>query len=170
MAIRVFEIQAPAAIAVVNLTRLGSARICPVRQVLVADAPEGCVEFRLSDEKCVVLRRDVARGLGVVQRHAVVRLHHEKMTEPRRGRKAKDISQERRRPLLVTTRHDGVIQIYAHNLIVPTPWLLRQTRCLDQVESRSTTPMRSFRVLRRTGNLDALMSCTITGTVASMSW
>ena len=56
-----------AAIAAVDFARSGSARICPVRQVLGADPPECSVELRLSDQERVVLRSDVARRLGVVQ-------------------------------------------------------------------------------------------------------
>jgi len=51
----VFEVQAAAAVPVVDHPGLGLAGICPVRQVLAADAAKGRIEFLLTDEEGVML-------------------------------------------------------------------------------------------------------------------
>src|SRR6516225_6392508 len=60
--VRVFEIQSAAAVPVVDHTRPGLARIGPVPKVLVADPAKGRVEFFLTDQEGVVLRRDLCGG------------------------------------------------------------------------------------------------------------
>jgi hypothetical protein len=67
-----------------------------------------------------VLRCDLPGGLGEVQRDAIVGLDHEKVTKPGWRRQAGNPGQERRRPLLVTARDDGVVQLHAHAVIVPS--------------------------------------------------
>ena len=59
-------------------------------------------------------------GLGEVQRDAVVRLHHEKVPEAGGRGQAENPAQERRRLLLVAARDDGVVQLHAHPVIVPS--------------------------------------------------
>jgi hypothetical protein len=70
--VRVCEVHAAATVAVVDHLRLGLARICPVRQVVVLDAAEGRVKFFLTDEEGVVLGCYRRGGLGEVQRDAIV--------------------------------------------------------------------------------------------------
>ena len=94
--------------------------ICPVRQVLVADAAKGRVEVVLANEEGIVLGCDRRGGLSEVQRDAIVGLDDEKMREPGRRRQAKDPGQERRRPPLVAAGDDGVVQLHAHQVIVPS--------------------------------------------------
>src|SRR5262249_16280750 len=79
-----------------------------------ADPAKSGLEFFLTNEEGVVLGRDLPGGLGEVQRDGVVGLDHEKMRKPGCRRQAKDPGQERRRPLLVTARDDGVVQLHAH--------------------------------------------------------
>jgi hypothetical protein len=55
MTVGVFEVQAAAAVAVVDRPGLGPAWICPIRQVLAADAAKRRIEFLLADEKGVML-------------------------------------------------------------------------------------------------------------------
>jgi len=56
VAVKVFEVQAAAAVSVVDLPGLGRAGICPVRQALAADAGKGRVEFVLAGKEGVVLQ------------------------------------------------------------------------------------------------------------------
>ena len=88
--VRVFEIQSAAAVPVVDHTRPGLARIGPVPKVLVADPAKGRVEFFLTDQEGVVLRRDLCGGHGEVQGDVVIGLDHEKMAKPGWRRQAKD--------------------------------------------------------------------------------
>ena len=81
VAIRIFEVQAAAAVTVVDRPALGLARICPVRQVLIADATERGVELFLANEKRIMLGRDILACLCEIQRDAIVGLYHEKVPE-----------------------------------------------------------------------------------------
>src|SRR6516165_8830513 len=62
----VLEVQAAAAVAVVDDLAPGPAGIGPVGQALLAEAVEGGVEFGLADQERVVLRGDRAPGLGEI--------------------------------------------------------------------------------------------------------
>src|SRR5580704_992988 len=112
--VRVFEVQAAAAVPVVDHPGLSLPWICPVRQVLAADAGKGRIEFLLADEEGVMLGGYRPGGLGEVQRNAVVGLDHEEMRERGCCGQPEDLRQERRRPPLVTARDDGVVQLHAH--------------------------------------------------------
>ncbi len=59
MAVRVIEVQAAAAVAVVDLVRPGPAGVGLVRQALLPDAAERRVELLLADEERVVLGYDL---------------------------------------------------------------------------------------------------------------
>jgi hypothetical protein len=111
MTVGVLEIQAAAVVPVVDHPRPAPARICPVRQPLVPDAAKCRVELLLANEEGIMLGRDRLSGLSKVQRDAIVSLDDEKMRKPGRRRQAKDPGQERRRPLLVTARDDGVVSV-----------------------------------------------------------
>jgi hypothetical protein len=56
--VRIFEVQAAAAVPVVDHPGLGLARICPVRQVVAFDAAKGRIELLLPDQEGVMLRAD----------------------------------------------------------------------------------------------------------------
>jgi len=92
----VFEVQAAAAIAAVDRPLLALARVCPVRQAVVADTAKSCVELFLSHQEGVVLGGDLPAGLGEIQRDAVVGLDDEEMCEAGSWWQAKDPGEERR--------------------------------------------------------------------------
>jgi len=117
----ILEVQAAAPIPVIHGSALSLAWICPVGQVLFADAAEGSVKFLLADQERVVLRSDLPAGIGEVKRDAIVRLDHEKPPEAAGRRQPENPAQERRRPLLVTAGDNGVIQLDAHARVLP--WL-----------------------------------------------
>src|SRR5713101_7038983 len=106
----VVEVQAAAAVVVVDRPGPAFAGIRPVRQPPVPDAAEGGVELVLAHEERVVLGDDLSAGLGEVQRDGVVGLDHEKMPEPGGRRQAENLAQEGCRPLLVTAGDYGVVQ------------------------------------------------------------
>jgi hypothetical protein len=72
VAIGVLEVQAAAAVTVVDRLALGLARICSVGQVLVADAAERCIELLLAHQERIMLGRDIPACLGEIQRDASV--------------------------------------------------------------------------------------------------
>ena len=76
MAIGVLEVQAAAAITVADRLALGLARICPVGQILVADAAERGIELLLAHQERIMLGRDIPACLGEVQRDAIVGRYH----------------------------------------------------------------------------------------------
>jgi ABC transporter DrrB family efflux protein len=121
----VFEVQAAAAVAVVDGLALGPARIGPVGQVPLPDAVVGGVELDLADQERVVLRGDRAGGLGEIEGDVVVRLDHQEVAEAGRRGQAEDLGQERRRAFLVPARDDGVVQLDAH-AVFPVSW-----RCIS---------------------------------------
>ena len=61
-----------------------------------------------------MLRRDIPACLREIQRDIIVGRYYEKVAETGSRRQAKNPGQERRRPLLVVTRDDGVVQLHAH--------------------------------------------------------
>src|SRR5207245_7405353 len=107
----VVEVQAAAAVVVVDRPGPALAGIRPIRQPPVPDAAEDGVELVLTHEERVVLGDDLSAGLCEVQRDGVVGLDHEKMPEPGGRWQAENLVQEGRRPLLVTAGDDGVVQL-----------------------------------------------------------
>src|SRR5215470_15137053 len=122
VAVGVLEVDAAAAVPGVDHAGLAAPGIGPVRQVLLANPAERGVELLLPDEKGVVLGGYRAAGLGEVQGHAVVGLDHEEVAEPGGRGQAEYAGEERRRPLLVAARHDGVVQLHAHADGIPGGW------------------------------------------------
>src|SRR5581483_11675614 len=114
VAVGVLEVDAAAAVVVVDHAGLTPAWVGPERQVLRADPAEGGVELFLLHQEGVVLGRYLAAGLGKVQGYAVVGLDDEEVPEAGGRGQAEDAGQERRRPRLVTARDDGVVQLHAH--------------------------------------------------------
>ena len=60
MTIRVLEVHAAAAVAVIDLAGAGLSRIGPIRETPLEDAGKDRVEFGLADEESIVLRGDLA--------------------------------------------------------------------------------------------------------------
>src|ERR1700733_14352585 len=119
MAVGIFEIQAGAAVTLVDRRRLGTPRVGPVRHLLVADAVVGRVELGFAEEEGVMLGGDRPAGLGEIQRYAVVGLDYQEMPEPRGGRQAEDAGGERRRSLLGPAGNNGGVPLQAHIELVP---------------------------------------------------
>ena len=102
VAVGVLEVDAAAAVPVVDHAALAPARVGPVRQVPLADPAEGGVEFLLPYQERVVLGVYLAAGLGEVQGDAVVGLDDEEVREAGGRGQTEDAGQERRRARLVT--------------------------------------------------------------------
>jgi ABC-2 type transport system permease protein/oleandomycin transport system permease protein len=95
VAVRVLEVQAAAAVAVVDGLALRPAGIGPVGQVPLAETVEGGVELDLADQERVVLRGNRAGGLGEIERDVVVGLDDQEVAEAGGGPQAQDLGQER---------------------------------------------------------------------------
>ena len=67
MTIGILEVQAAAAVTVIDDAALAPAGIGPVGQALVPDAAEGSVELLVADQERVVLGRDRPAAFGEVQ-------------------------------------------------------------------------------------------------------
>src|SRR5205085_1931236 len=91
VAVGIPPVDTTTAVVVIDLTGTGEARIGPEVQAPFADAAEDRVELGLVDQKCVVLRGDVAIDLVVVQRDPVADLDHEERTEARRRRQPQHV-------------------------------------------------------------------------------
>jgi len=94
--IGILEVQAAAAVTVVDDAALPPAGVGPVGHALVADAAEGSVELLVADQERVVLGGDRPAGFGEVERDIVVGRYHEEMPERGRRRQAEDPAEERR--------------------------------------------------------------------------
>src|SRR6201996_1074762 len=141
-AVGVLEVATAAAVPGVDHAGLAPPGIGPVRQVLLADPAERGVELLLPDQERVVLGGYRAAGLGEVQGHAVVGLDHQEVAEPGGLGQAEDAGEERRRPLLVAARDDGVVQLHAHADGIPGGWSTQNSfpsgsarMCQDQPSS-----------------------------------
>lgn len=71
VAVRIVEVDAPAAVVVVDLAGAVVEGVRPVREARLPDPGEDRVEVVLGDEERVVLRRDLAGRVHVVEGHAV---------------------------------------------------------------------------------------------------
>lgn len=156
MTVRVLEVHAAAAIPVVDHARLAPTRVRPILQAFAADPVKGSVEVLLTNKEGVVLRRDRTCRFREVQRDVVIGLNYEKVREPCWRLQAQDLCQEVCRPLLVAARHDGVIQLHAHPMIVRSPASgiatgsrHRRGRSLTPAASSSTTS--AMRAARTSG-------------------
>src|SRR5205807_1539008 len=119
VAVGVSEVHAATTVVVVDLARSAERRVGPVVEPPLGDPTEDLVELVLADQERVVLRRDLALDVVVVERHLVADLDDAKGPEARRRLQPEDLGEERRRPLLVPAPDDGVIELHAH-----TPTLL----------------------------------------------
>jgi len=114
VAVGIFEIDAAAAVAGVDLAVLALRGIGPVGKLALADPREDLVEFGLVDEERIVLGGDLAVGVDEVERHFVARLHAHERPKRHRGREAENFGQERRGSALVACVNDSVIQLGGH--------------------------------------------------------
>src|SRR5690242_15142073 len=74
VAVRVLEIDAAAAVKMVDFTASLAVRVSIERAARIADARKGGVEFGITDEKCKMLWRRLG-GIGKVKRDAVGDAH-----------------------------------------------------------------------------------------------
>src|SRR5512142_1296212 len=95
MAVGVFEIDAAAAITGVDLTAPLLCRIGPVSKLPPSDPGKDLVELGFADEGGVVLGRDLASAIHIVERHFVYRLYTHEGPIRHRGGEAEDLGQER---------------------------------------------------------------------------
>jgi hypothetical protein len=110
MSVGIVEVDAAAAVVVIDLTRSALARVGPMVEAAFDDPAEDLVELVLSDQERVVLRGNRVIGLVVVEREAVVDVNDEEGTEASRSREAQDLGEKGRRPLLVAAPDDRVIE------------------------------------------------------------
>ncbi len=96
VAVGVVEIDAAAAVVVVDFAGLRAARIGVVADALVADAGEGGVEFGVADQERVVHRPEIG-AVGEIEGHAVLGADRHEMAPLRPGLEIEDVGQEFRR-------------------------------------------------------------------------
>src|SRR5262245_15953853 len=137
----IFEVDAAAAVVVVDLSGALLERIRPVPEPSLADAPEDAVEIILPDEEGVVLRSDVAvLGLQEGERDAVGGVGDEKWPEGLGRRQAEHVGQESRRPVLVATPDDRVVQLDAHGGLLQVQVNLKSRGCRGFVRAHGSLP------------------------------
>jgi len=109
MAVRVFEIDAAAAVIPADFARAFPVWIGPVLEPSIADAAEDWVEVVFTDQKGVVLGGDLAVVVVEVDGNTVVERDDEHRSERRGARQAEDFSEKGCRLLLVSAPNDRVI-------------------------------------------------------------
>ncbi|GAB3796316.1 hypothetical protein GCM10027605_04040 [Micromonospora zhanjiangensis] len=125
VAVGVEPVHAATPVVGVDPARFPTHRIGPVRQIPFLDPAPDPVELVLTDQERVVLRMHRLVDLEDVERHSVVHLDHPERTV-RPGRcQAEDLDQELGGLLAVPGLHDGVVQLYGHDL---PPGSIRMTR------------------------------------------
>src|SRR5215831_14258474 len=118
VSIRVFEIDTASAVVVIDLTQLPSPGIGPVGKLSIPNPAENLVEFGFANQERVMLRRDFAVGVHVIEIGPVFGDDHLKWSPAPRGWKIQHLGQEYRRGLAVVSRQDRVIEMDGH---VPSP-------------------------------------------------
>jgi hypothetical protein len=113
---RILEVDASAAVVVVDLAGPAAPRIRPVLQTALLDASVDPVELVLGYQKRIVLRADLlASGdLRVVEAGAVVESYREKWTEFLGGWQAEELGEEVGGFLPVFRGDDGVVERDGH--------------------------------------------------------
>jgi len=98
----------------VDLTRPVPLGVGPVRQAAGPDPTEDLVELGLGDQERVVLRVDRPMVVSEIEGDVVVDLHDQERAVGCRPVEAQDLGEERRGRMLVTHRHDGVVEVDGH--------------------------------------------------------
>src|SRR5437763_2823980 len=120
VSVRVPEVHASTAVVAVDLPPPPERRIGPVLEPPLGDPTEDLVELVLADEERVVLRRDLAVHVVIVERHAVAGLADTERPARRRLRQPEELGEERRRALLVPAPDDRVVELHAHAFTLPS--------------------------------------------------
>src|SRR5262249_39684821 len=113
MTARIIEINAPAAVALVDLAGPLAARGGVVPDAAGADARQRRVELRLADEERVVLRAEIL-AIGEIERDAVGGADRHEMAPLRAGLQIQDVGEEFGRGPPVPRRDDRVIERDTH--------------------------------------------------------
>ena len=129
------EVDAAAAVVVVDLARPASCRVGPVVEATLDDAAVDGVEVAVVDQEGVVLRCDLpVAGRAEVERDAVGGLHLPEVAEVLWRVDPEHLGEPAGRGLGVAPRHDGVVELDGHAPSLPT---------------RPADPFAPFRSLRR---------------------
>jgi hypothetical protein len=118
MTVWVFEIDAAAAIMMIDFIRACPARIGPVGQFPFTNAAEDLIELSFADQESVVLGRDLAVGIHVIQVGAVFGRDHLERPPALGVGKAKHLRQEHSRHLTIMGCQNRVVEIDSHALLL----------------------------------------------------
>src|SRR5215472_2047249 len=114
----IVEINTAPAVQVIDLARLGAARIGVIPGALGADAGEGRIELGVADQESIVPRAELFPRIEI-EDHAVGRLDRDKMAPFRSRLEVEDIGEELGRGPFVLCWDDRVIEFHAH-LVLPS--------------------------------------------------
>ena len=137
MAIGIIEIDAAAAVEVIDLTPPGTIEIGIKCDPGGFDARQRRIEFALADEKGVVLSAEVG-GIGVVERYPVARADQDEMGPLRSCLQSEYIGEEPGGCPFIRGRNDGVIELDSHFLLPLGPVKDDRERWLRQAERAAT--------------------------------
>src|SRR6516162_958391 len=113
VAVRVVEIDAAAAIEMIDLTRPLAAEIRVVRDTNGTNASEGGVEFGIADQEGIVLRAE-ALGVGKIEGDPVARLDRNEVAPFWSRLQVQDVGEELGGSPFVLRRDDRVVQLDTH--------------------------------------------------------
>src|SRR5260370_40031057 len=113
MGVRVVEIDAGAAIAMVDLAGTLAARRGVMLDALGADAGIRGVELFFADEECIVLRPEIL-AVGEIEGDAVGGAHRGEMAPLGPGFEVEDVGEEFGRGPSVLRRDDRVVELDTH--------------------------------------------------------
>src|SRR5215213_6749224 len=114
----ILPIHPAASVIGVELARPAFEGVGPVRQAAFSDPTEDLVEFRLADQKGIVLRIGGTVVVGEVEPDVICRLNNHKRTKGRWVGQPEDLRQEGRRLLLVPESDNRVVQLHRHRIDV----------------------------------------------------
>ena len=114
VSVGIVEVDAAAAVFVVDLARLLLVRIGPMGEAPFGDPAEDRVEIVFAHQERVVLGPDVVTGVDERECDLVGSRHLDERTPSVRGRQAEDLGEELGRTLVVTRVHDRVIEANCH--------------------------------------------------------
>src|SRR5262249_31186602 len=83
MPVRILEVEPAPAIMMINLALLPLAWVGPVGELARTNSLEDRIEIRLVDQEGVMLARNLAVGVHVVEVRSVVGLDHDERSPPR---------------------------------------------------------------------------------------
>jgi hypothetical protein len=117
MAVRVLEVDAAAAIVMVDLAFLAPLWIGPIRETLLLDPAENHVELRLAHEEREMTRRDVALPVHEVEIDPVGGRDDLERPPFASGRQTEDAREKIHRHFAVVGPDDGVVELHGHESI-----------------------------------------------------